>query len=184
MIDLVSLESLSPEALEHFMAGLEDSLDVLIGDARNASDTLAVFSEKIAYWVITVEEIPVGLFGLNLTILFPDEYQTTTLILKEWRGKGIGPVIKQAVVQSFVARHMPLISCVREWNKPSFRSISRAFPEIKPELHLMHPNATDSEPYNLYVFDLSKATVEEVPEIGQKVVNVVSSWLRVHKNFN
>ena len=164
------LEELTAEAHEIFLAELNNNMDIGFSHLVSSSELIEVFQKKLAYWVIRVEDEPIGLFGLSSSLTRPNHYQTSSLIIKKWRGKGIGPLVKQATAQGFLYHELPLIACVRDWNTASIRSMSRAFPELLPELQLSALVTADNEQYYLYIYDLSKVAFVEVPVEADKIM--------------
>lgn len=177
IISLKTMSELSPSDKVSFLSELELSMDVPFGKAKTVAELIAAFDEKLAYWIIMVDGIPVGLFGFTMSVTLPQRYQTSSLILKAWRGKGIGPLVKIAAAQTFLDHGTPLISCVREWNAASVRSLKRAFPEITPEKKHSVLLSPSGEKYYIYVFNLSMVKEKEIPVEVIAVAERISVWL-------
>jgi predicted acetyltransferase len=170
-LSLVKLEEVALISKVLFLEQLTPSIDIPFGNARTGIDLIEVFSKKLAYWIILVDDVPVGVFGIDVCVQLPQQLQTSTLILKEYRGKGIGPSIKYATVQVFLEHHIPLICLVRESNKPSLRSLGRTFPEITVS------EFVQIDAVQFHVFDLSLADMKKVPSEAEQVAVTVNAWL-------
>lgn len=165
-------------AKKEFILRLSQSMDRTIpfGTASNGCELLEVFNEKLGYWVIIVDEIPVGIFGIDVCSQLPQRWQTSTFILKGHRGKAIGPLIKLATVQVFLKYCIPLVCLVRNSNTPSLNSLERTFPELvsRDYLHI--------DKVQFHVFNLSMISVKAIPTEAENVASVLDSWLRARSN--
>jgi len=89
-------EELDSSTKTAFITELHETMDEPFSNSSTANELLESFKHKLAYWVLMADETPIGLFGLSLSITFPNQYQTTSFILKNWRGKRLGPLLKNS----------------------------------------------------------------------------------------
>jgi len=160
-----------------FITELHETMDEPFSNSSTATELLESFEHKLAYWVLMADKTAVGLFALSLSITFPQRYQTTSFILKNWRGNRLGPLVKIAVAQSFLEKQVPLITCVRDGNLPSIRSLQRTFPELTSEKKLSATKNMHGESYYLHVFNLSMVNSREVPREARSLTETMNSWL-------
>lgn len=179
-ISLVSIADLTPHAKKTFIVSLGQSMDpaVPFGSANNGTELLEVFSEKLGYWVITADNVPVGIFGVDVCRQLPQRWQTSSFMLREHRGNQIGPLTKLAAVHVFQQYGIPLVCLVRDSNKPSLRSLERTFPELSHRDFLYIDNV------QFHVFDLFMAITRPVPLEAENVSFVLDNWLRSQADSN
>lgn len=170
-LSLQRIDELTPTSKTEFLDALTYSIDIPFGNAKTGIELIEVFSKKLTYWAIALDDVPVGLFGIDTCLQLPQKWQTSTLILKAYRGQGVGPLLKLATAQVFLERDIPLVCLVRESNKPSLRSLYRAFPEIIPSQFV------EIESVQFHVFDLSLVALKEIPSEAKHVAEIVRTWL-------
>lgn len=170
-LSLQRIEELTPASKTEFLEVLAPSIDIPFGNAKTGVELIGVFSKKLTYWVITSDDVPVGLFGIDVCLQLPPKWQTSTLILKAYRGQGVGPLLKLATAQIFLENRIPLVCLVRDANKPSLRSLHRTFPEVNVSEFVQIENV------QFHVFDLSLASVKEVPSEAENIEVAIRTWL-------
>lgn len=174
-LSLQRIDELTPTSKTEFLESLTYSIDIPFGNAKTGVELIEVFSKKLIYWAIALDNVPVGLFGIDTCLQLSQKWQTSTLMLKAYRGQGVGPLIKLATAQVFLERDIPLVCLVRESNKPSLRSLYRTFPEVVPFQFI------EIENVQFHVFDLSLVDLKEIPSEAKHVAGTVRAWLNTLK---